>query len=95
MTVVDGPSTRYDDRSGRRPVYQRDSAARCFRYIRPQTIDAVETARAMDPVARGPFSTSMAAPATIFESAGLSCSRDELLYRRDLTKADLSIICGS
>ena len=52
-------------------------------------------ARAMDPVARGPFSTSMAAPATIFESAGLSCSRDELLYRRDLTKADLSISCGS
>ena len=48
----------------------------------------------MDPVARGPFSTSMAAPATIFESAGLSCSRDELLYRRDLTKADLSISCG-
>ena len=49
----------------------------------------------MDPVARGPFSTSMAAPATIFESAGLSCSTDELLYRRDLTKAYLSISCGS
>ena len=41
--MVDGPSTRYDARRGRRAVYQRESAARCFRYIRPQSIDAVET----------------------------------------------------
>ena len=45
--------------------------------------------------ALGPFSTSTAAPATNLCSAGLSCSRDELLQRRDLTKADLSISCGS
>ena len=46
-------------------------------------------------VARRPFSTSSAAPATILGSAGLSCSRDELPLQRDLTKAGLSTSSGS
>ena len=41
------------------------------------------------------FSTNTEAPATILGSAGLKCSRYELLWRPDLTKADLSISCLS
>ena len=44
---------------------------------------------------RGPFSTSSAAPATTFGSAGLSWSTVELPLRRDLTEADRSISCGA
>ena len=46
-------------------------------------------------VAGAPFSTNTEAPATILGSAGLTCSRYELLWRPDLTKADLSISCLS
>ena len=48
-----------------------------------------------DALFRFPFSTRYAAPFWIFGSAGLSWSTVELPLRRDLTKADRSISCGS
>ena len=46
-------------------------------------------------VAGAPFSTSTAAPATIFASGPLPSSRYELPWHPDLTKAGRSISCLS